>query len=799
METLWHDLRYRIRMLLKRPGFTITAVVILALGIGANTALFSIVNAVLLRPLPFREPDRLLMVWETNKPKGWDQHKVAPAKFVEWKRQSQIFEDAAAFDQITLTLTGRDEPDQIQVARVSANFFALLGVKLTLGRAFAPNEDQPGKNLVAVISHNLWQRRFAARPEAVGQTITLNDQSYTVIGVAPPNLQVPSETEVWMPLALDTWKSRVAHFLSVMARLKPGVKIEQARAEMNTLARRLSEEFRETDAGWGVSIIPLHEQAVGSVRKSLLVLFGAVGFVLLIACVNMANLMLAQATVREKEFAIRAALGANRSRLIRQLLTESLVLSLTGGLIGLLLPLWSADLLRSFNPYGIPRLNEVSLDARVIIFAFVISTVTGVLFGLLPALQTSKLNLNEMLKEGGRSSATSLGRSLRSGLIVVEVALVIMLLIGAGLLIRSFLRLQAVKPGFNPQNLLTVQLTLPAAKYKKLQRTAFADQVLQRVSNLPAVQSAGVSTRLPLSPTNAIFRFTVEGAPPLSSAELPTTEYRAISDNYFAAMSIPILKGRAFTPQDQGDGSGAVVINQTMAHRFWPNADPVGKRLSVEGPQGPWLTIVGVVGDVKHFGLEAEVKPEMFAPYRQDPWPNLFLVVRTSTDPVSLAAAVRKEVWAVDKDLPVYNIKTMDQRLSDSTAARRFNMLLLSLFALTALTLAAVGIYGVISYSVTQCTQEIGIRLALGAQAADIFKLVIGQGLTLVLAGVVIGLAGAFALTRVMSSLLFGVGAADPITFVMVSVIMIGVALLACYLPARRAMKIDPIIALRFE
>jgi putative ABC transport system permease protein len=683
----------------------------------------------------------------------------------------------------------------------------LLGVEPQIGRAFAPEEDQPGANRVVILSNALWQRSFAGDVNLIGKTVTLNAQSHTVVGVMPAWFQFPSrEIELWVPIAFTPQQaaSRGNHYLEVVARLKPGVKVQQAQAEMNTIAARLQQQYPEQNTDLGAVVVPLHEQVVGDIKPALLILLGAVGLVLLIACANVANLLLARAAVRQKEIALRVALGANRWRLIRQFLTESILLATLGGVFGLLLSIVGVRLLTGFIPNDISQLKAITLDARVLGFTLLISMLTGLIFGLVPALQASIFNPNETLKEGGRdSSSGSRGNRIRGTLVIAEVAVSLVLLIGAGLLINSFLRLRNVDPGFRTDNLLTMKIVLPQLKYpSQVKRAAFYTDVVQRVEALPGVRSAAVTTNLPLYKQGNSVGINIEGRPEPEPGKEMIVVTRVISPKYFQTMGIPVLKGRPFGPEETPKLPGAVVISETMASRYWPGEDPLGKRLCPGKPESPedWFQIIGVVKDVRQFELNADPKPQMYLSYEQV---GFFeprdLVVSTNVDPLSLAATVRKTVWDIDKDQPVSNIRTMNDIASESVARQRFSMLLLGIFAGVALLLAAVGIYGVMSYSVTQRRNEIGIRMALGAQKSDVLKLTVGQGLKLVVIGVGCGLVGAFILTRLMSSLLFGVKATDPGTFIAISVILVSVALLASYIPARRATKVDPLTALRYE
>jgi putative ABC transport system permease protein len=783
------------------------AVITLALGIGANTAIFSVVNTVLLQPLPFKESDRLVIVWEEGTAQGFPRNSVSASNYIDWRDQNQVFEGMSILGRMNFNLTGVGEPERIDGRRVSANLFDLLGVQPRLGRAFLPEEDQPGSNRVVVLSHGLWQRRFGSNANIIGQPLTLNGQSFTVVGVMPPHFQFPSpQDELWVPIAFTSQEAanRGNNSYEVIARIKPGVILEQAQAEMNTIAARLKQQYPDVVKSNGSVVIPLREHLVGDIKPALLVLLGAVGFVLLIACANVANLLLARAAVRQKEVAVRIALGASRLRLIRQFLIESVLLAALGGVGGLLLALWGVSLLKAFIPENISQVQSITVDAKVLVFTLLVSLMTGLIFGLAPAMQSSRVNLNETLKEGGRDSASgSHGNRIRGLLVIAEVAVSLVLLIGAGLLINSFLRLLNVDSGFRADNLLTINVVLPELKYPdQARRTAFYSDLLSRIEALPGVQSAAVTNYIPLTLQGDTFGISIEGRPDPGPAERPDVVTRVISPKYFSTMGIELLQGREFGEEDRADSPRVAVISETMARRLWPGEDPVGKRIKPGPPDSPvpWRTIIGVVKDVRQFELNADPKLQMYYCYVQPAFfvPS-YLVVKTDVEPVSLAAAVRGAVWEIDKDQPVSNIRTMKEVLSESIARQRFSMLLLGIFAAVALALAAVGIYGVMSYSAAQHTREIGIRMALGAQSRDVLKLAIGQGMKLALAGVAVGLIGAFALTRLIESLLFGVSTTDPATFALVTFLLIAVALSACYIPARRATKVDPMIALRYE
>ncbi len=797
MNSLWQDLRYSLRTLWKRPGFALIAVAVLALGIGANTAIFSVVNAVLLRPLPYTDPARLVMLWENDTQEGNDRNPVAPANFADWQKQNGVCAELAYYAQPAgVNVTSGGEPERLIGAGVAPNIFTLLGAQPLRGRTFSASE---AAGTEVVISYGLWQRRFGGAPNVIGQHLTLDGDSFDVVGVMPPQFQLPEESELWwanLNGSLTTMRAR--HFLRVLGRLKSGVTLAQARADFATIARQLEQQYPDTNAGYGVNVITLQDQFVGSVRPALLVLLGAVAFVLLIACANVANLLLVRAAARQREMAIRAALGAGRLRLVRQLLTESMLLALTGGAAGLLLALWGVDLLAGLGAASIPRAEHIGVDGRVLGFTFLMTLLTGLIFGLVPAWAASKTDVQEALKEGGRGATGR--RGLRGLLVVSELACALVLLTGAGLMIKSFLRLQAVAPGFDPGHVLTMQLSLPESKYAAApQVAAFYGQLVERVAALPGVRAAGAISRLPLAGDRSTSGLLVEGRPS-AAGQQEEVHFRVVTSDYFRALNIPLRAGRELGERDKPDAPQVVLINETMAHKYWPGADPIGKRVKL-GPnaQGDWIAIAGVVGDVRNFGLDIDAKPEVYAPYQQSPQGRMRLVLRVNGDPLSLVPAVRAAVRSLDPELPFSQVATMEQLLARSVAQRRLSVVLLGVFAGTALLLAALGLYGVMAYTVTQRTHEIGLRMALGAQAADVLRLILKQGLALAVIGVGVGLVAALALTRVLASLLYGVSTTDPLTFVGVPLLLIMVALIACYIPARRATKVDPMVALRYE
>jgi putative ABC transport system permease protein len=815
MENVLQDVRYGIRQLRRNPGFTAIAVITLALGIGANTAIFSVVNGVLLRPLPYPDARRLVTVWEANPKQGYLQQAASPADFMDWKTQNQVFTGIAAFVNWGANLSGGERPERVNATLVSASLFGVLGVKPLLGRTFVPEDQQVVPGQVAILSYSLWRRRFGADRGLVGRTVNISGRAITVVGVMPPGFRFPGELQadggylnrpaaLWFPLSRPPgeWKIRDFHYLQVIARLKPGVNLTQATAQMTSLQRRIMEQHVGVDLGSATTLIPLHLAAVGKVRKVLLILLGTVLFVLLIACVNVANLVLARASARSREFALRAALGAGRRRLVRQLLTESLLLSGLGGALGLVLAELGVQALLVLGPANLPRLNEIHIDSWVLIFTILVSVVTGLLFGLVPAFKASALDLNQPLKEGGWSTGEGIRRNrLRRALLVTEVALAMVLLVGAGLMVQSLARLEEVNPGFDPEHLLTLQMTLAGPEYpKEQQQAAFFHQVLARIRTLPAVTASAATTALPLTGENDGYSVGIEGRPTGPNSHMLTADYAAVTPEYFRTLGIPLLRGRTFTEHDNEKAAPLVIVNQTFARRYFPNENPIGKRIHVGNDKHPgYSEIVGVVGDIRHNGLNTEVNPAMYECYLQSPTPWMDVAVRTASDPMSIATAVRREIAAVDKDEPISKLRTMKQVMAGSVAQPRFRTLLLTMFAFLALILAAVGLYGVMSYTVAQQTQEMGIRLALGATPSDILMLSLSPGILWTVVGIGIGLIFALGLTRVLSSLLYTVRPDDPATFAAVSLLFVAVALLASYIPARRAAKVDPMVALRYD
>jgi putative ABC transport system permease protein len=804
MESLLKDIRYGIRNLLKHPGFTAIAVITLALGIGANTAIFSVVNAVLLRPLPFDDPERLVWVWDTA-----PQLATIPTSlpdFLGWKQQNRSFEHLAAYQSGSMFIDAGDGTTDTPVGLVTPELFSVFHVSPILGRTFTDEETLPGRFRVAVLSHSMWQNRFGSDPNVFNRTLQLNGATYQIIGVMPAGFSYPDRAELWRPLPIDPAKLDPGpHYLNVVGRLKPGVPLAQAQADMSTIAARLSEQYKEKNAGHGVKLERLTNVVVGDIGLALYVLLGAVGFVLLIACANLANLMLARVGARQKEIALRTALGASRLRIVRQLLIESIMLAIVGGLVGLLLAFWTVSWLVSLGADTIPRVHEISVDPRVAGFTLLVSVITGVLFGLAPAIQVSRPDLTDALKESGRTTAGHRRNRLRSVLVVSEVALSLILLVGAGLMIRSFAKLNQVDPGFKLAQVMTLGVAILRAKYPEDQHVAQVySQILERAANTPGVLSAGAISDLPLMGSNTSDSFIIEGRPPIPKEAEPSTEYHVVTPRYFESMGIPLLSGRDVADTDTRQSPNVVVINDAFARRHFAGENPLGHRLRLQGQERDPLLIVGVAGNVRQLGLDQQPPPEVFVPFLQDPLSTTYqrsmtIVARTKSDPGAMAGSLRAAVTSVDKALPVYALKPMNEYLRDSLARRRFNLILLSVFSGVALALAAVGIYGVISYGVTQRTHEMGIRMALGAKPRDVLTLVVRQAMLLALGGVGIGLIASLALTRLMKSLLFSVSVTDPMTFVAIALLMTLIALLACLIPARRATKVDPLVALRYE
>jgi putative ABC transport system permease protein len=809
MQTFIQDLRYGFRMLGKNRAFTMVALLTLALGIGANTAIFSVVSAIVFRPLPYGAPNELYGVWNRDLQRPGSQYPTSMPTFRDWQQQSLAFEGFAAYAFNRFQVSGLEGRDETRGVFATTNFFDVMGVTPVLGRTLKPTDE---RERVVVIGDELWRRRFHANPNVIGKTINLNAETFTIVGVMPRSFRVPApDIELWATLAsvyeiagssrspVGDWiNSRSLRGYRVIGRLKDGVTMDQAQADMNTVAERLARDYPDAQAGTGIVLVPLYTQMVGEYQKPLLVLLVAVGFILLIACANVANLMMARTAARDREIAIRRAMGAGQFRLIRQMLTESVLLSLLGGAIGLLLASWGVQLLLELTPKDVPRLESVVVDRWALVFTFSISIATGVLFGLAPAWHARRLSLNDSLREGGRGIAgLARVKRMRGLLVVSEVALAVMLLVGAGLMLKSFQRLTDVNPGFNTENLLTMSLGLQFVNYQDpAKQVAFFEQALQRVRSLPGVVSAGASTSLPPSYIQQGQGFEIEGRPNDPGGQPPSAIYIPATPDFLETLQIPLVSGRTITEEDTAQSPGIVVINRTLADRFFPNEDPLGRRMTLGGVM---RTIVGVVGDAKYQGLSVEAGPQTYVPHAQSPYPGMRIVLRTTTEPMSLAGAVRAQIESVDPEESPTRLATMTHLLSESVAQPRFNTLLITLFALLAFVLSAIGIFGVINYDVTQRTNEIGVRMALGARSADVLRMVLRQGLMLTFFGLVAGLTGAFALTRFLSGLLFEVEPTDPVTYVLVAGVLSVVAVAACLIPARRATKVDPLVALRYE
>jgi putative ABC transport system permease protein len=809
METLWQDVRYGIRMMFKNRSFTAVAILALALGISANTAIFSVVNAILLRSLPYKDPARLVVPISVNAARGLDRGSITYADYLDWRNETGVFENVAVFSSQTADLTGGGEPERIEVAGVSQEYFAAMGVEPQIGRTFSSDEFELNATRTLVISYRLWQRKFGGDPGVLEQTVFLNGRPYPVIGVMPKDSQWPDNFDIWVAMAVGPNPGpdllrRDNMIFNAVARLKQGVAIEQASAAMATIARRLEQDFPESRTGWTNKAIPLREYIVGDqLQLALMVLLGAVGFVLLIACVNVANLLLARAATREREIAIRLALGSGRFRLIRQLLTESVMLALVGGGVGLLLAFWGVDLVTALAPPDVPRIAEVKIDFRVLGFATVASVVTAVLVGLIPALHASKVNLNESLKEGGRSSTEGArGGRIRSALVVSEVVLSLVLLAGAGLMVRSFMRLQQVDPGFNTNNLVTMSINCPTKRYPDpLKVIAFYKDLVNRVTASPGVESAAVSSALPLGGGGFYLGrvFLIEGHPEPPAGPDEPAQWNVMGPGYFETTGIRLIQGRSFDERDTAESNKVIIINETLAQRMFPKEDALGKRIRSWRDENLLREIVGVVQDVRYYGRADELRGLVYVPHTQNTWRSMVMSVRTTGDPAALIGSIRDQIWSLDKDLAIANPRTMSQILAQSVAPQRFSMMLLTAFAAVAMVLAMVGVYSVLSYTVAQRSHELGVRMALGAETGDLMRLVLVHGMKLTLMGTGIGLASAFAVTRLMKSLLYEIGATDPATFAVVTVLLMGVGLAACLIPAYRATKVDPMVALRYE
>jgi putative ABC transport system permease protein len=796
------DLRYALRTLARNPGFTAVSVLALALGIGANSAIFTVVNSVLLQPLRFQKPEQLIVVRERNLKAGFPQFSLSPGNYVDFRDHNHAFSAIAAFGRQGLNLSGTAEPERLQGARVTANFFDVLGRAPALGRAFTAEESQVGTNHVIVVSFGFWQRHFAGRPDAIGKTLKLNDELYTVVGVMPSDFDFPARAQIWTPLAMDlqNWQQRGGHYLGGIGRLKDGSSLTAAQADLNTIAALAEQHFPNSNSGWDTTLISLQESMVGRIRPAMVTLATAVGFVLLIACVNLANLLLSRSSARRREFGIRSSLGAGRGRLIRQLLTESVLLASLGAVAGLALAWSGTRLLVNLSPTILPRAGEITIDGRVLGFTALIAVLTGVLFGLAPSIALSKTDLASALREGGRGNALGFRRNrLRSTLVVGEVALALILLSGAGLLMRSFYQLQSMDPGFDSHNVLTFRTNLPGSKYKTdEQQAAFYAHALEQIRALPGVSVAGASQIFPLAGDDYILSFVQVGKPPVAVGNQPSAAYYVATPGYFSALHIPLKRGRDFNERDNASAPPVAIISEGMAHQFYPNEDPIGQRVQMGNGSKP-AEIVGIAGDVRDQTLEAKGRATVYEPAAQVPFGSMYFAVRTKNEPETLISGIRETIRSLDAELPVDAIGTVDALVSTSLSQRRFAMLLMAIFASLALVLAMVGIYGVISYAVTQATQEIGIRMALGAQRASVLRMVMGYAGVLVTAGLVIGIAASLGVGRLIASQLFEVKPTDPLTLGAVAFTLLATGLLSCAIPAFRATQVDPLVALRNE
>ncbi len=814
METILQDLRFGARMLLKNRGFTLIALLSLVIGIGANSAIFSVVDALLFRPLPYHDADRLVILWNRSPGLNIEQDWFSPGQYIDVKTQNQVFEKIAVTIGASFNMTGRLTPERVDGARVSSSFFQLFELNPVIGRVLLPEEDLPKGAQTVILSNKFWQSRFGSDAGIVGQTMTLNGNSFQIVGVLPADFSFDKEimpavnaiqnADIFLPLPMsETARSiRTNEDFNIFAKLKPGISVAQAQADMNLIAGRMKEQYPEVyppHGGLTISVVPLLDQVVGDVKLVLYVLFGAVGFVLLIACANVANLLLARSAVRQKEIAVRSAMGAERSRILRQLLTESMLLSLIGGALGLAFALLAVKALHIFGPENIPRLKEISINGRALVYTFSIALLTGIVFGLAPALRASRVDVNDVLKDGARGTGTGHDR-LRKLLIVLEIALSLVLLIGAVLLVRSYQRIITAYPGFNPHQVLSFRLSVPVTKYPKPESVIdFYRRVTGKIGELPGVKAVGTSYSLPMSSVAFAWEpVTIEGYVPKTAQERIITNVRIVSPGYFSAMGIPLVKGRLFDERDTRGEPETVIIDEAMARRFWPDQDPIGRRMR-RGDDDPWRTIIGIISDAKQFSPEKEPPIAVYYPSEQINARSMFLVIRTDTDPVDMTQVIMGAIKSVDPEVPAFDLNSMEQRLHDSFARRRLAMVLLAVFALVALLLAAIGIYGVISYWVEQRTHEIGIRMAIGARPFSILGLVISQTLILVVFGITIGLIGAIGLSKVISSMLFDVSATDLFTFTIASIILGGVALLAGFIPALRAIRIDPMVSLRSQ
>jgi putative ABC transport system permease protein len=798
-----NDFRYALRQLIKAPSFTIVAILTLALGIGACTAIFSVVKTVLLSPLDYPDPARLVIIRETQLPR-FPEFSVSPPNFIDWQKQAKSYEYLAATTSASLNLTGEGEPQRLIGVKTTAHYFDVYGVKPLLGRMLLPEEDSVGKNHVVVLSYGFWQRVFGGARDVVGRSVQLNGEPYQIVGVAPSGFGSASKVDVWTPMAFNASQTsndnRGAHFVQVAGRLKPGVTFEQAKAELEVIAAQLAAQYPDAQKGWGIFMMPMQDYSVRDVKPVLYTLLGAVGCVLLIACANLANLLLARATARHREISIRAALGAGRGRLIRQLLTESVVLAICGGAAGVILANLGLNALLALAPTNLPRSGEIHLNSGVLLFSLVLSIVTGLLFGIAPAWLAARADVNEALKQGTRGSTEGGARGrLRSALVVIEITLALVLLGGAGLLARSFMQLTHVDPGFIPENATVLRLSLPQKKYAQPeQQNAFASSLLEHLKDLPGVQAVGLTHSMPLV-GDYVLGFNIEGRPAVDPADLPSTNYYSVTPDYFHAMGIRLIRGRVFTPQDDAKAPRVAIINETMARQFFPNEDPIGKRINITNGPDTWRQIIGIVGDIKQYGVDKATSAQAYEPFAQVPFNSINVVIRTKGPPAALLGALRPAVYAVDKDQPVGTIRPLEEIVADSISRQRFAMTLLTVFSAVALVIAAVGIYGVMAYNVVQRTSEFGIRMALGAQQGDVLRLVLTQGGKLIGLGLVVGLIATLAASRAMGSMLFNTSSYDPLTLSSITLLLGAVALIACFFPANRATKVNPIEALRVE
>jgi putative ABC transport system permease protein len=810
MQTLLQDLKYGVRMLARVPGFTIIVVFTLALGIGANTAIFSVINATLLARLPYSQPDRIVMVWEHDPSRGFPRNSVSPGNFLHWQEANTVFDQMAAFVDIRADLTGTGEPEQIPGQAITPNLFSLLGINAWLGRTFVAEEGHPGNDDVALLSHALWQRRFGGAPDIVGKRIMLGGKSTVVVGVMPPGFQLliqrgsflGEHAQFWSPIAFKPEdRTPMGRYLMVVARLKQGVSLARAQSQMDSISLDLAKQFPESDRGWGVQLVGLRNQFFGSIWPALLVLLGTVGFVLLIACANVANLLLGRAARRRRELAIRFTMGASRARIARQLLTETMILAVAGGSAGALLAFWGTDLLLALSPKGLIDANALTVDFRVLTFLTALTILTGFLFGLLPALLATRTSPGDSLKEGERNFGVSVrGKRARDFFVIGEISVALVLLTGSGLLVKSFLRLLDVAPGFDPHNLLTLKVDLPSARHSKDPEViAFFADVLQRIEALPGVESASACSSLPFTGIGSGTSFTIQGRPASPENEL-STDVRVIEPDYFRTMRIPLRQGRLFTRQEDARESHVVIVSEALVQKYFPNQNSLGKQITIDmKDQNVPSEIVGVVGDVRHHGLDSTPRPTIYWPHPELVYNSMMLVVRSKAAPIPLTRSIRAIVQSLDPDLPISDVRTMEQWMSDNVGQARFNTLLLGIFSALALLLTVIGIYGVMSAAVTERTHEIGVRMALGATPRDIWRHTLAAGAIITLVGLSTGLAASLILTRLLSSLLYDVKPRDPVTFAVVTAVLASVALLACYVPARRAMRVDPMVALRYE